>query len=52
MILVVVGALGTIPQKLELYVEKGGVEVSVGAPQKVVLLGTVGILQQVFVERM
>ena len=30
---VVVGALGTIPRKLELYVEKGGIEVSVGVLQ-------------------
>ena len=49
-ILVVVGALGTIPQKLELYVEKGGIEVSVGVLQKVALLGTVGILGKVLGE--
>ena len=32
---VVLWALGTIPKKLEVYVEKGGIEVSVGQLQKV-----------------
>ena len=42
MIPVVVEALGTIPKKLELNLEKGGIEVSVGLLQKVALLGTLG----------
>ena len=41
-ILVEVGALGTIPKKLEHYVEKGGMEVSAGVLQKVALLGMAG----------
>ena len=45
---VVVGALGTIPKKLELYVEEGGIEVSVGVPQKVALLGTARMLRDVW----
>ena len=47
---VVVGALGTIPKKLEVSLEKGGIEVSVGLLQKVALLGTAGILRRVFGE--
>ena len=34
---VVVGALGAISKKLEVCVEKGGIEVSVGLLQKVAL---------------
>ena len=49
-IAVIVGALATFPKKLELYVEKGGIEVSVGLLQKVALLGTAGILRRVFGE--
>ena len=41
---VVVGALGTIPKKLEFYMEKCGVEVSVG------LLWDARILRQIFGE--
>ena len=44
MVPVLVGALGTIPKKLVLYVEKGGIEVSVGPLQKVALLGRLGYL--------
>ena len=43
----VVGALGTI-HKLELYLEKEGIEVSVGVPQKVALLGTARMLRDVW----
>ena len=45
-----VGAMVTAPKKLELYsyVEKGGIEVSVGLLQKVALLGTARILRRVF----
>ena len=50
MIPVVVGALGTIPKKLEVYLEKGGIEVSVGLLQKVALLGTARMPRQVFGE--
>ena len=41
-ILVVVEALGTILKKLEFYVEKGGIEVSLGLLQKVALLDPCG----------
>ena len=47
---VVVGALGTIPKKLELYLEKRGTEVPGSLLQKVALLGTAGTLRQVFGE--
>ena len=40
MIQVVVRVLCIFPKKLELYVEKGGIEVSVGLLQKVLFLGT------------
>ena len=46
----VVGALSTISKKLELYAEKGGIEVSVGVLLKVTLLGTARMLRQVFGE--
>ena len=49
-ILIVVGTLCTIPKKLEVYVEKGEIEVSVGLLQKVALLGTARILRRVFGE--
>ena len=47
---VVVESLDTIPKKLELYLEKGGIEVSMGLLQKVALLGTARILRRVFGE--
>ena len=47
---VVVGALGTIPKKLELYLEKRGTEVPGSLLQKVALLGAAGTLRQVFGE--
>ena len=50
MIPAVVGALGTIPKKLELYVEKGGMEVIMDVLQKVTIFGTAIILQKVFGE--
>ena len=50
-IAVVVGALGTIPKKLEVYVEKRGIEVSVGQLQKLALLGTVRKCWEILVRR-
>ena len=44
---VVVRALGTMPKKLEHYLDNGRIEVSVGLLQKVALLGTARILRQV-----
>ena len=47
---VVVWKLGTISKKLELYVEKRRIEVSVRLLQKLALLGTARILYEVFLE--
>ena len=47
---VVVGALGRISKKLEVYVKEGGIEVIVDVLQKVALLGTARMLRQVFEE--
>ena len=46
MIPVEVGAMDSIPKKLELYLEKGRIEVSVALLQTVALLGTARILRR------
>ena len=44
---VVIGALGTIPKRLEKFMKEIGTEVKIGLLQKSVLLGTARILRRV-----
>ena len=46
-VLIIIEALGSIPNDLECYLEKSGISYNVGTLKKFVFLGTVNILRKV-----